>query len=164
MTNEKIAPSIAEVPSVEAEKAVAKEAKTRVIKGAKAAAVTRKMGSTKASAKTGKPTKKVVAKPVAAKAKAKVKVKVESKAKHVDIVEKGKKDKLVRDSFTMPATEYALLSELKKRCLTNGVAVKKSEVLRAALASLSAASDASVLKAINKLHIIKTGRPAKAKA
>lgn len=160
MTSEKIAPPVAEVPSVESESAAAKEATTTEVKGAKAAAGNRKNGSSKVSAKTVKPTKKLVAKPVAAKAKAKV----ESKAKQVEIVEKTKKDKLVRDSFTMPSTEYALLSELKKRCLTNGVAVKKSEVLRAALASLSAASDANVLKAINRLRIIKTGRPAKAKA
>jgi hypothetical protein len=158
MTTEKIAPSIAEVPSVESEIAAKKQATTREVKGAKAATGTRKKGSIKASAKAGKPTKTAVAKPAAAKAK------VESKVKHVEIVEKAKKDKLVRDSFTIPATEYALFSELKKRCLTNGVAVKKSEVLRAALASLSAASDANVLKAINRLNIIKTGRPAKSKA
>jgi hypothetical protein len=162
MTTEKIAPSIAEVPSVESEIAAEKQATTREVKGAKAATGTRKKGSTKATAKAGKSTKTALAKPAAAKAKAKAKL--ESKVKHVEIVEKAKKDKLVRDSFTMPATEYALLSELKKRCLTNGVAVKKSEVLRAALASLSAASDANVLKSINKLNIIKTGRPAKAKA
>ncbi len=72
---------------------------------------------------------------------------------------KGKKIKLVRDSFTMPKAEYRLISLLKDRCLTAGVAAKKSEILRAALASLSELSDAAVLAAVRRLQVIKTGRP-----
>ena len=45
---------------------------------------------------------------------------------------KAKKAKLVRDSFTMPDGEYALIAALKKRCLDAGVPAKKSEILRAA--------------------------------
>jgi len=75
---------------------------------------------------------------------------------------KAKKVKLVRDSFTMPETEYAVIALLKKRCLDAGVSAKKSEILRAAIAGLSKMSDTSVVTAIRKLEIIKTGRPAKA--
>lgn len=75
---------------------------------------------------------------------------------------KEKKVKLVRDSFTMPETEYAEIALLKKRCLDAGVSAKKSEILRAAIAGLSKMSDASVIAAIRKLKVIKTGRPAKA--
>ena len=75
---------------------------------------------------------------------------------------KAKKVKLVRDSFTMPETEYAVIALLKKRCLGVGVSAKKSEILRAAIAGLAKLSDASVVTAIRRLEVIKTGRPAKA--
>lgn len=74
---------------------------------------------------------------------------------------KVKKAKLVRDSFTMPEGEYALIAALKKRCLNVGVSVKKSEILRAAVTNLSKLSDASVVAAVRRLEVIKTGRPAK---
>ena len=74
---------------------------------------------------------------------------------------KAKKAKLVRDSFTMPDLEYALIAALKKRCLDAGVSAKKSEILRAAVANLAKLSDASVVAAVRRLAVIKTGRPAK---
>ena len=72
-----------------------------------------------------------------------------------------KKAKLVRDSFTMPETEYAVIAMLKKRCLAAGVSAKKSEILRAAVANLAKLGDASLLAALRRLEVIKTGRPAK---
>jgi hypothetical protein len=74
---------------------------------------------------------------------------------------KGKKAKLVRDSFTMPEGEYALIATLKKRCLHAGVSAKKSEILRAAVANLARLGDSSVVAAVRRLEVIKTGRPAK---
>jgi hypothetical protein len=74
---------------------------------------------------------------------------------------KAKKVKLVRDSFTMPEDEYAVIAMLKKRCLGAGVSAKKSEILRAAVAGLAKLSDASVIASIRRLAVIKTGRPAK---
>jgi hypothetical protein len=74
---------------------------------------------------------------------------------------KAKKAKLIRDSFTMPDGEYAQIAALKKRCLDAGVSAKKSEILRAAVANLAKLSDASVVAAIRRLEVIKTGRPTK---
>ena len=74
---------------------------------------------------------------------------------------KAKKVKLVRDSFTMPEPEYLSISMLKDRCLKSGVAAKKSEILRAAVASLAELSDVALLAAVRRLKVIKTGRPAK---
>ena len=74
---------------------------------------------------------------------------------------KIRRAKLVRDSFTMPEAEHALIAGLKKRCLSLGVEAKKSEVLRAALAVLARLSDAEAAAAIQGLAVIKTGRPAK---
>lgn len=74
---------------------------------------------------------------------------------------KAKKAKLVRDSFTMPELEYAQITALKKRCLDAGISAKKSEILRAAVANLAKLSDTSLLAAVRRLEVIKTGRPAK---
>lgn len=75
--------------------------------------------------------------------------------------EKHKKQKMVRDSFTMPEMDYAQIAALKERCLKAGVSAKKSEVLRAALKCLSNLSDKALTKAVADLEPIKTGRPTK---
>lgn len=71
------------------------------------------------------------------------------------------KPKLVRDSFTLPENDYMLFATLKKRALAGGMDVKKSEVLRAALAMLARTDDAEFLKAVSLVERIKTGRPKK---
>lgn len=74
---------------------------------------------------------------------------------------KPKKIKMVRDSYTMPENDYAKLTELKKTCLKAGVHVKKSELLRAGLTTLTKLSTAALLKTVEGLVKIKTGRPGK---
>lgn len=96
-----------------------------------------------------------VAKPVAVR-KA---IKKPSAPKKVE--KKQTKQKVVRDSFTMPEIEYRVLSELKKKCLAGGIDVKKSELLRAGLQSLAGMSQAVLKKQLSKLAEIKIGRPAK---
>lgn len=74
--------------------------------------------------------------------------------------DKGRKsDKVIRDSFTMPAGEYRSIGELKKRCLGLGIAVKKSELLRAGLAAIRALGDERLVEAVTAVESIKTGRP-----
>ena len=72
-----------------------------------------------------------------------------------------KKEKVVRDSFTMPKSDYEKITVLKKKCLDAGVSVKKSELLRAGLLLLESASDKRLLAAISAVETVKTGRPAK---
>lgn len=74
----------------------------------------------------------------------------------------AKKEKVLRDSFTMPKSDYAKLAELKQRYLDAGVHIKKSEILRAGLLLLAASSPKQLLSAVSKVEAIKTGRPAKA--
>ncbi len=74
---------------------------------------------------------------------------------------RAKKEKVVRDSFTMPRSEYARIAELKQRCLDAGVHVKKSELLRAGLLLLAAASAKRLAEAVSAVEAVKTGRPAK---
>jgi hypothetical protein len=67
--------------------------------------------------------------------------------------------RVIRDSFTMPAPDYELISSIKKRCLKLGTAASKSEVLRAGLVALDALSDRELQSLFEKLPKVKTGRP-----
>jgi hypothetical protein len=71
------------------------------------------------------------------------------------------KEKLVRDSFTMPRNEFALIAQLKERALGFKRATKKSELLRAGLQALAAASDAQLQALLVALPQLKAGRPKK---
>lgn len=73
----------------------------------------------------------------------------------------AKKPKVVRDSFTMPQSEYQKIGQIKALCLKSGLQVKKSEVLRAGVMALCAMSEAQLNKAMGALDKIKTGRPNK---
>lgn len=81
----------------------------------------------------------------------------------IDNVEKLKKPKLIRDSFTMPETEYAILSQVKKSCLKAGVDVKKSQLLRIGLVLLNKTDVPALKKLIADLAPLKAGRPKKEK-
>ncbi len=75
--------------------------------------------------------------------------------------DKLKKPKLVRDSFTIPKAEYAVLDQLKLRAAQAGTPAKKSEVLRAGLKVLAGMDDAAFAAALGAVPALKTGRPAK---
>ncbi|MES2039100.1 MAG: hypothetical protein V4495_14805 [Pseudomonadota bacterium] len=123
--------------------------------------------------------KKAVSKPVveakaAEKAPAKAPVKAPARAKPSAktvevkplvevVVEKLKKAKLVRDSFTMPESEYAALGAVKKACLKAGVEVKKSQLLRIGVALLGKTDVPTLKKLIAGLAPLKAGRPKKEK-
>jgi len=105
---------------------------------------------------------KVPAAPKRAKAEAAAEPKVKAKkAEPVSRPEKPKKPKLVRDSFTIPKGEYAVLDELKLRAAKLGRPTKKSEVLRAGVQALAAMGDAAFLACVGAVPAVKTGRPAK---
>lgn len=105
--------------------------------------------------------KKTPVKNVAKKATAKkantTPVKVEAPAQKVKV----KKQKMVRDSFTMPELEYEILGTLKKACLKQGIAIKKSELLRIGVAALKGMTSKQIETARNKLEKISAGRPKK---
>ncbi|MCU0761762.1 MAG: hypothetical protein MUF76_01985 [Hydrogenophaga sp.] len=71
-----------------------------------------------------------------------------------------KKPKLVRDSFTIPKTEFAAIDTLKSRAMAMGTSVKKSELLRAGLMLLTSLSDNAFKTAVAAVPQLKTGRPA----
>jgi hypothetical protein len=108
---------------------------------------------TRTPAKTVRKTlavKKTAAKKTAAK---------KASAKVAAVEKKPKKQKVVRDSFTMPKSEYEHIARLKLQCINTGMAVKKSELLRAGLLALARLNSADLVKAISALETVKTGRP-----
>ena len=99
---------------------------------------------TKPAAKRSAATK---AKPAAKKTTAKAAKKVTATK-----ADKLTKPQLVRDSFTIPESEYAVLAK-----------VKKSELIRIGIALLADLSSSKVKSAKKKLQTVKTGRPRKHK-
>lgn len=104
---------------------------------------------------------KVAAQPAKAAGELPKAVMPKAGAKPAPKADKPKKPKLVRDSFTIPKTEYAVLEDLKQRAAKAGTTAKKSEVLRAGIKALAAMNDAAFVTAMAAVPAIKTGRPAK---
>jgi hypothetical protein len=124
--------------------------------------VTRKTTPTAKTAKPA-PTHRVAARKTALAApKPPVKAKPVAAKAAVEAVKV--KHKLVRDSFTIPKSEYAVLDELKQRALRLTRPTKKGELLRAGIVALSAMTDAALLAALGKVPSLKTGRPKHVKA
>ncbi|KQN78826.1 hypothetical protein ASF04_21945 [Duganella sp. Leaf61] len=115
----------------------------------KAAAKAAPKAAAKPAVKASKPATKQATKPAAKTAA------VEAGA------DKARKDKLVRDSFTMPEQEYAVLGQVKKTCLKAGIEIKKSELLRIGVALISQIDLATLKKVLASLPQLKTGRPKK---
>ncbi len=137
----------------------------------KAAAPVKAAGAAKKSPAKTAPQR--AARPAAAPAKpapvkavkaptAKATSKVTAPAKAEKKKDKPEKVKVVRDSFTIPKTEYAQIADLKKRAMGLGQEVKKSELIRAGLLLLSSHNDTGLLKALAAVPTLKTGRPGKA--
>jgi hypothetical protein len=106
------------------------------------------------------PAKKVSATKAAAKVATKAKPPAAAPAAPVAEVAKVKQ-KLVRDSFTMPNADFDLIQVLKDRALNFKRPAKKSELLRAGLQVLSALTDAKLKSALDSLAPLKAGRPKK---
>jgi hypothetical protein len=70
-----------------------------------------------------------------------------------------KKEKVIRDSFTLPSGDYELIATIRQRCLKSAVNATKSEVIRAGLHILESLSDEELVQVINRLEKVKTGRP-----
>jgi hypothetical protein len=127
-----------------------------------AAKVAPKAAATKPAVKpAAKPATKAVpkaaAKAVAKPVKAAAKPAALPKAKPVKV----KKPKMVRDSFTMPKAEFAVIDALKNRAANLKQPAKKTELIRAGIKALAAMTDAAFATAISAVPSLKTGRPAK---
>jgi len=131
--------------AVAVKKPIAKPALKKPAVAKKPAAAAKKPASTLVKTAAAKPVVKPVVKP-AVKAPEAPKI---------------KKIKQIRDSFTMPEPEYAVIAQVKKACLKAGFEMKKSDLLRIGV-SLIKGLDISTLKIIlATLTPLKAGRPKK---
>ncbi len=71
------------------------------------------------------------------------------------------KEKLVRDSFTMPRADLQLIKQLQARAIAFHRPAKKSELLRAGLHALAALTDEHLRASLDGLTPLKPGRPKK---
>lgn len=113
-----------------------------------------------------KPAARAAARTVVKKEQVTVKKTVAAKVaagKPAETPEKARRAKLIRDSFTMPESEYEVLAQVKKACLKSGVEVKKSQLLRIGLVLLSKTEVPALKKLIAGLAPLKAGRPKKEK-
>ncbi|MES2070573.1 MAG: hypothetical protein V4488_09510 [Pseudomonadota bacterium] len=153
-------------PVVPAKKIVAAAAKAPAAKPANAANAAKPPVAAnkvvKAAKKPVAATKPVLAKPVVTKPVV-AKPVVSKPAIAAVGKEKAKKPKLVRDSFTMPESEYEVLGQVKKACISAGVEVKKSQLLRIGLVLLKKTDVATLKTLIAGLEPLKAGRPKKEK-
>lgn len=122
-----------------------------VVPKTKVKAVSVKKPATKVTVKTSKVAKPAA--PVKPKPKAAPKPALPGKSAP------AKKPKLVRDSFTLPEADHALIKQCKKAAITQGRETKKSEVVRAAMQVFHALPLQAQLAAYNKLSVVAVGRP-----
>lgn len=73
--------------------------------------------------------------------------------------EPPKKDKLIRDSFTLPREDFELIALLKDRALDFKRPTKKSELLRAGLQALAGLDQTRLRASLEALRPLKAGRP-----
>jgi hypothetical protein len=151
-----------------AKPAAAKPVAAKVVaaKPVAAKAVAAKPVAAKAVAAKPVAAKVVTAKPVPVKAAAVKPVVARARRAAVAVVdvdarEKARKPKLVRDSFTMPEQEYAVLGLVKKACLKAGFEIKKSELLRIGVALINQIDLVTLKTVLVALPQLKTGRPKK---
>lgn len=68
-------------------------------------------------------------------------------------------ERVIRDSFTMPENDHRRIAELQERCLQAGVAVTKSEIVRAGLIALQKLPLADLRQYVEAVEKMKPGRP-----
>ena len=73
--------------------------------------------------------------------------------------ERPERERVIRDSFTLPATDYQRIARIQERALKAGFHANKSEIMRAGLLLLDEFPDIELTSALRRVEKIKTGRP-----
>lgn len=79
-----------------------------------------------------------------------------------DKKDKEKKEKVVRDSFSLPRSEHAAIKQMRTEIARAGRIASKSEILRAALKALADQGPAKALDLIEALPVVPKGKAKKA--
>jgi hypothetical protein len=75
------------------------------------------------------------------------------------VQELPKKERVIRDSFTLPSGDYELIAAVRQRCLNSAININKSEVIRVGLHALMAMPEEALVDLVNNLEKVKPGRP-----
>lgn len=126
-------------------------AAAKVVEPAKAAKAAKPARASKAAA----PAKRVAA---VKAVKAVPAVKAQPAAPAVEAARKDKREKVVRDSFSMPKSEHAQLKTLRTELAKAGRICTKSELLRAGLQLLLGTSTEALVKRIEALPVVPKGK------
>lgn len=95
------------------------------------------------------------------KVKTKAKVTAAKPAKRKNSTKsKTEAGKVIRDSFTMPEDDYALIDKTQRKFMRLAIMLNKGEILRAGLHALEQLSNAELKELSVKVEKVKTGRPA----
>jgi Arc/MetJ-type ribon-helix-helix transcriptional regulator len=71
----------------------------------------------------------------------------------------ARRKKAIKDTFSFPEEDYAIINEMIALYLSKGIKANKSEVIRAGLKALQAMDASEQAEAINKLNKLSVGRP-----
>ena len=67
-------------------------------------------------------------------------------------------EKVKTDSFCIPEIEYTIIQDTKKRLLSNGKYLSKSEIIRCGLFILSGLTNEELIEVASKIKEVKKGR------
>lgn len=70
----------------------------------------------------------------------------------------GENVMVIRDTFSMPGTDYKLIESLRSKAARQGYIYTKSEVIRAGLQLLSGLPPAGLVDTLSKVERVKPGR------
>lgn len=82
-------------------------------------------------------------------------------AKGIGIPAIPRDDSVIRDTFSMPKNDYALIDKIKVKALKQQTMVTKSEIIRAGLIFLDSVPSTELKDLLRKVVRIKTGRKSK---
>lgn len=68
------------------------------------------------------------------------------------------RQRVVRDTFSMPSSDCELIGEVKQRCLRLGMDTTRSEIVRAGIKYLSEVAENDLMEIIGKVVKLKPGR------
>lgn len=68
------------------------------------------------------------------------------------------KQKVIRDTFSLPVDDYELIALIQQRCLRSALNVTKGEIIRAGLKVLHALPDEKLVQALENVEKLKPGK------
>lgn len=71
----------------------------------------------------------------------------------------NKKDNVIRDTFTLPKSDYDLIEKCRSKFLENKISITKSEIIRIGIILVSKLPNSDIDNVYKLIEKIKTGRP-----